>query len=137
MEGDYQPKKQYVIREIEVTSEVVKDERVEAEKRRTLIIRSSCASKRWGVRTQDHSYNCSAEWDEFDSSFEETRRQAADTLVRTELGEISEKSVPLLVVELVGPTGQRMTPACAVNLSFSSSLLGPELVELLKFEQTG
>lgn len=137
MESDYQLTKQYVFRGIDVTSEVVKDERVEAEKRRTLIIRSSCASKRWGVRTQDHSYNCPAEWGEFDSSFEQTRQQAADTLVRTELGEIPEKTVPLLVVELLGPAGQRMTPACAVDLSFSSSLLGPELVELLHFERTG
>ena len=137
MAGEYQTTKQYVIGGIAITSHVVKDERVEVEKRRTLIIRSSCESKRWGVRTQNHSYNCPADWEEFDSSFESTRQHAADTLVRTELGEIPEKSVPLLVVELVGPTGQRMTPACAVNLSFSPSLLGPEFIELLGIERTG
>jgi hypothetical protein len=137
MEDKYEITKEYVIRGIKVTSEVVKDEKSEAEKRRSLVIRSSCASTRWGVRTQDHSYSGPLGWDAFESSFEEIRFQAANTLVRTELAEIPEKSAPLLVVELIGPTSQRMMPACAVDLSFSPSLLGPEFIELLKLERTG
>jgi hypothetical protein len=137
MEGKYETTKEYLIRGIKASSEVVKDEKMPAERARSLFIRSSCASTRWGVRTQDHSYSCPTEWEAFETSFEEIRHQAAETLVRTELGEVPEKSAPLLVVELVGPTGQRMTPACAVDLSFSPSLLGPEFIELLKFERTG
>lgn len=135
MEAKYKVTKQYVLRGIEVTSEVVKDEQLEP-KSRALVIRSSCLSKRWGVRTQDHSYTCPSEWEEFESSFEQTRQQAAETLVKTELGELPEKGVPLLVVELIGPAGQRMTPACAVDLSFSPSLLSPELINFLGFERT-
>ena len=61
---------------------------------------------------------------------------AAETLVRTELGELPEKGVSLLGAQLVGPTGQAMTAACAVNLNFSPTLLPPELIKLLKFERS-
>lgn len=134
MTANYEQIKKYVIRGIEVESEVVKDECTESS--RGIVVRSSCVSTRWGVRTQDHSYTCPNGWSEFNSSFEQVRKQAAETLVRTELGEHPEKGVPLLVVELIGPTGQRMTPACSVNLSFSPTLLGPEFIQLLHFEQS-
>jgi hypothetical protein len=137
MEGEYETMKDYLIRGIKVSSEVVKDEEMPAERSRSLFIRSSCASTRWGVRTQDHSYSCPIQWEAFETSFEEIRHHAAETLVRTELGEVPEKGSPLLVGELAGPTGQRMTPACAVDLSFSPSLLGPEFIEILKLERTG
>jgi hypothetical protein len=65
-------------------------------------------------------------------SFESTRCHAAENLVRTELGEIPEKGVSLLGARLVGPTGKEMTAGCAVNLSFSPTLLQPELVKLLQ-----
>jgi hypothetical protein len=72
----------------------------------------------------------------FGSSFELTRVQAAETLVRTELGELPEKGVGLLGVELVGPTGQAMVAACAVNLSFSPTLLAPVFIKSLKLERS-
>jgi hypothetical protein len=119
----------YTIREIEVESEVVKDETHDSY--RGIVIRSSCASTRWGVRTQDYSYSCPA-ISELIPSFEHARAHAADNLVRTELGEVLEKGVSLLGAQLVGPTGQAMTAACAVNLSFSPTLLQPELIKLLQ-----
>ncbi len=135
MTVSYERTKKYLIRGIDVESEIVKDDCTESG--RGIIIRSSCASVRWGTRAQDHSYACPVAWSEFDSSFEQVRRQAAETLVRTELGEQPEKGIPLLVVELSGPAGKRMTPACAVNLSFSPTLLSPEFIQILELEPSG
>ena len=133
MSQEYELRKKYTIRGIEVESEVVKDEIHDSY--RGIIIRSSCASNRWGVRTQDHSYSCPPTL-ELMPSFENTRAYAAENLVRTELGEIPKKGVNLLCAQLAGPTGQAMTAACAVNLSFSPTLLQPELIKLLQFERT-
>lgn len=133
--SEYEVKKKYTVRGVEVDSEVMKDQIEET--MRSLVIRSSCASVRWGVRTQDHSYSCSPQWGGFVSSFEHSRKNAAETLVLTEQGDLAERGVPLVVVELIGPNGTHITPACAVNLSFSASLLSPEFIELLQLEKTG
>jgi hypothetical protein len=134
MSQEYELRKKYTIRGIEVESEVVKDDTHDSY--RSLIIGSSCASTRWGVRTQDHSYSCPTTLADFSSSFEHIRVHAAETLVRTELGELPEKGVRLLGVELVGPTGQAMMAGCAVNLSFSPTLLPPDFIKLLNLERS-
>lgn len=137
MHNDYEIKRKYIIRDIEVGSEIVKDEIDNVHQSRIILIRSSCSSARWGTRTQDHSYSSPAIWSEFSQSLENIRLQAADTLIRTELGEIPERGISLIVVELIGPTGKRITPACGVNLSFSPTLLSPEFVALLQLQQSG
>ncbi len=135
MRQEYELRKKYTIRGVEVESEVVKDETHGSW--RSVIIRSSCASARWETRTQDHSYSCPVTLADFDTSFEGSRVHAAETLVRTELGEIPEKGISLLGAQLLGPTGQVMTAACAVNLSFSPTLLRPELIKVLQLTPSG
>lgn len=137
METEYAVTKTYLIRVFEVTSEVVKDEQIAEEKRRTLFLRSSCPSTRWGTRSQDYSYSCPLEWNDFETAFEAARKHAAETLVGTEPGEIPEKGISLTVVEISGPTGQRMTPACAINLSYSATLLDPQFIQMLNLQPDG
>jgi hypothetical protein len=68
---------------------------------------------------------------------EQIRTQAAETLARTEMGEVPEKGVVLLAAELIGPFQKQMTAACAVDLRYGPSLLSPELIQMLEFQPTG
>jgi hypothetical protein len=122
-------------------SEIVKDEistdasRPELQ-RRSILVQSSCPSPRWNVRTQNHVVSCPI--DHKDSAgFENTRLRAAETLVKTELGEVPEGGMPMLGAEIVGPTGKRMTALCGVDLSFPGTLLHPEIAKLLELAPTG
>jgi hypothetical protein len=65
---EYEVTKRYHIEGIEVVSEIVKDQVEGSPEQRSLIIRSSCKSDRWGTRTRDHTYGCPIEWNEFAES---------------------------------------------------------------------
>jgi hypothetical protein len=134
---EYDALKEYEIRGVKVRSEVVRDECSSDTLTRSLVIKSSCESERWGIRTQEHSFGCGTNWPEFSKEFERTRYQAADTLVKTELGEISDKRVPFLAPEIYGPTGIRIQPLSSADLSISPTLLGMEVINLLKLVRTG
>ena len=93
---EYEVVKEYEISGIRVTSDVVKDAVTQEPRMRSVFIRSSCESRRWGTRTQDHSYSCAVNLMEFAKNFEQARFRAAETLIKTERGEISETGVELL-----------------------------------------
>ncbi len=129
--------KTYSIRAIEVTSEIVKDEvssdsRLPENQRRSIHIRSTCQSPRWGTRTQGQSLSCPDDYKDA-VAFEDIRFRAAETLVKTEPG----GGVFGLGAEVVGPTGKRMMSFCAVDLSFSPCLLQPELIKFMEMPVTG
>ena len=58
-------------------------------------------------------------------------------MVKTELGQIPERTLALLVPEIYGPTGKRITPASVANLSLPLTLLGAEVIQLLELQTTG
>src|SRR5581483_3846411 len=102
MANEYEVCKTYQISGLTITSEIVKDEIAHYEReQRNIVIRSSCESARWGRRTHDHSYGSPAEWPKFREELERIRREAAETLVKVELGQISERKVPGLLVQII------------------------------------
>lgn len=131
--SDYETTKKYVLSGLDVFSEVVKDEN-HAEFR-ALVIRSSCQSERWGTRTQDHSYTrYNAVITDFAGDFENIRLQAAETLVKTELGQIPERSTRVLGIHVEGPGGKAVTTYGVPNLSLSASLLDKSIIDRLELE---
>ena len=106
----YEIKKTYSIRGITVTSEIVKDEvstdaTLPELQRRSIVIRSSCPSPHWETRTQNQIFYCPVDYKDY-VGFESIRLRAAETLVKTELGEFPEGGIPMLGAEVVGPTGK-------------------------------
>jgi len=134
---EYDLVKEYEISGVKVRSEIVKDDILGDTSQRALVIRSSCDSRRWGTRTQDHSYTCPTNWPEFQQSFEQIRLQAAETLAKTELGQIPETTFRFLAAEVHGPTGKKITAAAVADLSLPPTLLGSEMIEILQLQPSG
>ncbi len=133
---EYKIAKEYEISGIRVSSEIVKDQ--DAAEYRAVIIRSSCASHRWGTRTQNHSlthYKNPAS--DFVKNLEQVRLQAAEALAKTELGEISEIIPKVLGIQIHGPTGKTVNTFAAPDLSLSPSLVGAEIIEALELQADG
>lgn len=138
MPDEYEICTTYQISGLTVTSEIVKDEITHYERaQRNIVIRSSCESARWGRRTQDHSYGSPAEWTKFLEELERIRREAAETLVKVELGQMSEWRVPGLLVQIIGPTGKELNALCSSELAISPSLLNPGMIKMLELRATG
>ena len=130
---EYPIVREYQISGIRIKSEVLKDQFIpDHGGMRWLVIRSSCDSHRWGTRTQDYSYSCISTSPEFRDNFESARRHAAETLVKTETGEIPEGGMKFLVPEIHGPNGRKITPLSAANLSFAPTFLAQEIIDSLE-----
>ena len=138
MLSEYEVQKTYQISGLMVTSEIVKDEVTQYERlQRNVVIRSSCGSVRWGTRTQDHSYGSPADWPKFPEELERIRKEAAETLVKVELGQISERTVPGLLAQIIGPTGKQLNAFCNTSLAITPSLLAPGMIEMLQLQRSG
>lgn len=134
--SEYELVKEYTIAQRRVISEIISDKNNAELKARSLIIRSSCDSERWGTRTQPYSCTGPIEWPSFATEFEKIRLRAAELLVAAELEKEPRRNVPFLVPEIHGPGGKKMTPASAANLSIAPSLLGREFINLLSLERS-
>jgi len=135
-EIEYEITKKYFLSGVDILSEVVKDEA--HPEFRALVIRSSCHSHRWGTRTQDYSYTSYKHvpaQNDFAKIFEGIRLQAAETLVKTELGELPERSPRVLGVHLKGSTGKLLNTFAVPDLSFSQSLLDEDMISALELEK--
>lgn len=136
MAAEYDTSKEYEISGIKVISEIVKDE--DNPDFRALVIRSSCPSTRWGTRTQDHSlthYKSGSA--DFATTLEQIRKQAAETLVKTERGELPERSLSFLGIEIDGPTGKKINVIAAPDLSRGPSLLDKGMIDALELQLDG
>ena len=131
---------EFTISGLAVRSEIVRDETFdhpEGGKWKAIVIKSSCASQRWGVRTEEHSYSCRENFADFFQSLSTTRYEAAERLVRHELGLESDQSIKVLAVELEGPTGKKLRPAAIVDLSIGPTRLSPEIIETMELKLSG
>jgi|GEM_PF-2732922 len=137
MAADYELVKNYDLAGIRVTSEITTNEAGNLPNSRFLIIRSSCASQRWGTRTQNHTYTCPLDYPEFAAELEKIRSTAAETLVKAERGELPEGGLQGMVPEIFGPTGKRMTPFSVPALNIPMTLLSPEFITLLELVPNG
>jgi hypothetical protein len=138
MDSEYAVQKTYDISGLIVVSEIVKDEVTQYERlQRNIVIRSSCESHRWGTRTQDHFYGSPANWPTFPAELERMRKEAAETLVKIEQGKISERVIPGVGAQIIGPTGKRINALCNTNLALTHSLLAPEIIQHLELSPSG
>ena len=99
-------KKHYVVRGILVTSEILGDrileQLVDGHQWRTLTIRSSCQSPRWGVRILEHSLSGRADND-LTATLERVRLEQASILARQELGETKEVPNGAVAIAVAAP----------------------------------
>jgi hypothetical protein len=131
--SEYEVIKKYVLSGIDVLSEIVKDE--EHVEFRVLLIRSSCASRRWGRRTLDHSHSrAKAVQTDFSDELENIRLHVAGTLVKTELGQLTERNTRVLGIKIKGPTGKVIARSGVPNLGLSPSLLDRAAIDHLGLE---
>ena len=137
MASEYESTKQYVISGVTVTSEIIKDELASDGHSRLMVIRSSCPSERWGTRTQDHSYSCESALPDFEARLEDVRRTAADALVRTERGDIPEGGLRVMLVEIFGPRGKKITAAASPFICHPASFICQDMIEALELIPTG
>jgi hypothetical protein len=136
---DYQPNKEYEISGINVNSEIIKDELLPDASARVVVVKSSCQSERWGIRAQTHSitiYNHTSLEDPA-KSLEQSRHHAAELLAKTELGEIPEKGISVMGVEIHGPTGKKINAIAIADIGISPTLLGREIIDVLTLESAG
>lgn len=131
---------EFTISGVNVRSEIVRDDTFdhpEGGKWKAIVIKSSCASERWGVREEQHSYSCRENFDEFSRSFSATRYEAAERLVKHELGLEPDEPVRVLGVELQGPTGKKLRPAAIVDLGIGPTRLAPEIIKAMELRFSG
>ncbi|HYD16643.1 MAG TPA: hypothetical protein VEB03_01425 [Candidatus Nanoarchaeia archaeon] len=132
--------KNYKIRDIEVTSFVAFDKLVQeptGETRRHVRVESTCPSKRWGHRTEASVYSCPDPWPDFEALFEKFRSEAADALVKHELGLSPDGTAfPYLGVRVGGKTGKSVNTIGLVDLA-SPTRVSMDLVEMLDLLPNG
>src|SRR5882724_789246 len=131
----------YEILGLKVKSEILRDqetENLDGQTQRSIFIRSSCESTRWGTRSQDYSYTCPAHWAGFEKSFPKARLEAAGVVAKQELGLVSDvPSIGGMGIKATGPLGKQFNGLASVDLSVSATRLWPWVVEALGLKPSG
>jgi hypothetical protein len=134
-------KKRYVVRGIPVTSEILSDrileQLVDGHQWRTLTIRSSCESPRWGVRILEHSLSGRADSDLL-AVLERVRLEQASILVRQELGETKEVPNGAVAIAVAAPGEPPSGSALVAQIDIGDrTRLHPEVIEFKKLPPAG
>ena len=120
----------------EVTSEITKIED-RGDGGIAFHIKSSCASKDWGTRSQMYTMSVPKDYADLNVHLESTRKTAAELLVKEELGTTPPKTT-LLMIQLQTPDHQKwLSLAATIDIGFGPSRLGKPFLDAFGFKPTG
>lgn len=133
--------KHYVVRGIPVTSEILSDrileQLVDGHQWRTLTIRSSCESSRWGVRILEHSLSGKADND-LTATLERVRLEQASILVRQELGKTKEVPTGAVAIAVAAPGEPPSGSALVAQIDMGDrTRIHPDVIEFKKLPPAG